>query len=797
MVTTQGGASVSRSSSPGRRPPRIAAAVASGLGALCLAGAPLAAQRGTPFAGEAAVEHHLRERWLHGGQVPRFTPFAETRRWTLVDSVRAVGPTRRLYLTLARVATGRDSALLVADSAGAISHLEFGTAPLRMPAGTAPSDSARYARRRFTRDGMLDLPAERLWDLVPAVPANALRSRARWTDTLAREAAFAGLYLSVSGIRISTVIGDTLIDGVRLWIIEDSAQVHLEERRREHERTLASEVLLTRTVSGHIGGRYLYDPSMPVVHSRIDTTELVGEAVLRYPDGRSFRTPARYERVRRWTRHSPSRYASRQDYLRRERERETAGMVRVPRTELERRIASGDNPSLDSLVRLWLRTDQPDESMRLYRLLTGPGRQRERLDSLRVAAGDSALLYRRLAGAAYGGRTPTDTGTMRLMLGYMADPGRAFALGESRDVLYENLRQGLTTWPPSVTADSARWPCTRDACDMLAAQWPEAAEERLRELGLIARAVLDPRRWADTLLSRTERGSAFLDPAAMLVNGVGATWPASDKRRIPAPDADWRAWLVWMNGGSGARPAGTAPRPIRFEASHATAIRFYQARTGRDVVGELRRANTAATTDSARLVLGTILHAMDALRLTTRDLVDYFSSASPPLIQLANRALPGLMRDSSAAADSGTSVQLVDRLISMTVDGADSWTTLSGGPVLPARRLGPELHLAPTRGAVFLLGDSLPVAIHARWSSRITILTGAQWNARSVYESGVLYTLSSVRRAGPFAMLSITASERIARPVDAAPRAFAAMRRYYLMERNGEWVVVGMDGWVT
>jgi hypothetical protein len=45
--------------------------------------------------------------------------------------------------------------------------------------------------------------------------------------------------------------------------------------------------------------------------------------------------------------------------------------------------------------------------------------------------------------------------------------------------------------------------------------------------------------------------------------------------------------------------------------------------------------------------------------------------------------------------------------------------------------------------------------------------------------------------------VGIVASERTARREGEAPRLYAAGIRYYLMERNGEWVVVASDEWVT
>lgn len=52
----------------------------------------------------------------------------------------------------------------------------------------------------------------------------------------------------------------------------------------------------------------------------------------------------------------------------------------------------------------------------------------------------------------------------------MADPGLAFAFGQDRDPAYENIRQGLLYRPPAITRDTLEWPCTPEACRLLARQ---------------------------------------------------------------------------------------------------------------------------------------------------------------------------------------------------------------------------------------------------------------------------------------------------------------------------------------
>ena len=586
---------------------------------------------------------------------------------------------------------------------------------------------------------------------------------------------------------------------------------------RGEERTLGTDVTVTRTGTGIIRGRHLYDPELGLFRTRSDTTVLTGEAVLQYPDRypgvRTLRTPARYERYRDWDVYDQAGYTARQTALRTAADRSRGGMVMAPSTDVERRLASGDSVVRDSVLGEWRRSDDPERYESLFRLLRQwAARDRmfyARLDSLRIASGDTAYLQSWLAQRAYSPGQPTTVPEMRSMLRFMADPALAFAFNQSRDWLYENLRQALTSAPPAVTPGPAS-PCVPAACRLLADQWRSAREPRLRELGLVALLTLEPARWADTVLARAAAGSQFLEPAVMLVRGVGATWRAASQAAIPSPNASWQAWADWMNAPNAsyaaARAAANAslglqpptPEPrVRFEQSHATAIRFFQARTGRNVIAELRRGLETADSDSARLVFGTMLQGLGELRLSADDMVAHFRSGEPGRVALARQSLIEMFwRDRRATpADSATALPILDRLASLVLEGGPPWRSIDGRPA-PGRQ-GPELHAAPGPKSIFLLADSLPAALREKWKDRVSVVTAAEWRERPLTDAGVLYTLTGVRRVGPFVVVGVTTQERMARRQGEAPQLFAAGTMYYLMELNGEWVVVSVDSWVT
>jgi hypothetical protein len=767
---------------------------------------------------EFAVELRVRDRWLHERQQPRFTAFAMSRSWLLGDSLRAApGDRRRLYLTIGRFAEGRDSGFIELDRDGRVARLSASVRPPSRSMALLPGDSARFARFRMFEGGRLTLPETRLWDLTPSFATGA-RPGTRWTDTLERVAEREGYRQTLRGVRVSTLLGDTTVGDRRLWIVRDSARVRYEERWLEEERTLGTDVTVTRTANGVIRGQYLYDPEQHLFRTRSDTTSLTGEAVLQYPNSylgvRTLRTSARYERYRQWDVYDQAGYTARQTAIRTAAQRDQGGMVMAPNTNVERRLADGDTVVRDSVLAQWRQSDDPEHREGLFRTLQTWATRRDRmfyvrLDSLRIASGDTAYLQSWLARRAYSPGQPTTVPEMRSMLGFMEDPSLAFAFNQSRDWLYENLRQALTSSPPAVMPERA-WPCVPTACRLLADRWRSAREPRLRELGLVALVTLDPTGWSDTVLAHAAAGSRFLGPVVMLVRGVGATWPAAAQAPMPSPNASWQTWADWMNAPNASYAAARAaantslglpaPRPearVRFEESHAAAIRFYQARTGRNVVAELRHGLETADSDSARLVFGTMLQGLGELRLSADELVAHFRSGEPGRVALAQRSLIEMFwRDGRAIlADSATALAILDRLASQVLEGGAPWRSLDGRPT--AGRQGPELHATPGQKSIFLLADSLPAALRDKWKDRVHVVTSAEWRDRPLTDAGVLYTLSGVRRSGPFVVVGVTSQERMARRPGEAPQLFAAGTTYYLMELNGEWVIVSTDMWVT
>lgn len=756
---------------------------------------------------EWAFEVQTRERWMHGRQQPRWTPFTSDRMWLVVDSLRAAAPLRRMYVTMGRSSYGRDSAFVDFDSTGRRVTIAAGAARYVAQPGAMARDSLFWHDRQLRRiNGALGLLETRLWDVVPTMPAASPRPGLTWTDSIDQSAVDGPYHQTIRGTRFNRITGDTVVGGRHLLVVRDSASVRYDEAYLEIERTLDTMVAVTRETSGIIRGVELYDPTLRLFRARDDTTRLGGDAVLRYPDGRALRTAARYERMRRYTLYDTPGYIARQSEIRAEVRRNMGGLVVLASNEVQARLASGDRSVADSLMRVWRDASDPESASRAAQLLMGFGRHgvSARFDSLRTTLGDTVRLYQLLADHAYS-RTPTDSGDVRAMLVFMDDPSIAWDFGLSRDWLYENLVQGLTTWPPAAVGRSGgSVACTPAACALLADQWRTAREPRLRDVGLVALASTDPARWGDTLLALAGPTHPLFRSAAMLLKGVGAGWPASSKPRIPAPNSDWRAWLAWMNGRGPRdtisdaekrlRPMGWAGQP-RFEESHATAIRFYMARSGRDIVGEIRRGYETAASDSARLVFGLMLQRLGEVRLTEDEIARAFASGVPERGALAREALVSSFEAQATAMDSATAAPLMARLLAAAIDSAPLWRSGAADLVPRLVRGRPMVH-APMH-EIILNGEGVPSSVRARWAARLRVMTPAEWSRRDPREAGVFLSLTPVRVWGRFARVELSVSERLARGPGDAPQGYASAQAYYLMRVNGEWLIVATRGWVT
>ena len=142
-------------------------------------------------------------------------------------------------------------------------------------------------------------------------------------------------------------------------------------------------------------------------------------------------------------------------------------------------------------------------------------------------------------------------------------------------------------------------------------------------------------------------------------------------------------------------------------------------------------------------------------------------------------------------ADSATTVLLQDQLIATALGRGKAWRSLSPAPndARPPREVANEMTL--------LLADSLAPAVREKWAPFVPVVTAKEWAARDIRAGGTLFTVTGPERVGPFARIRVESSGRVARAADQPPWLYYASTTYYLMELGDEWVIVGVESWVT
>ena len=366
------------------------------------AACPATAQNPVRPPAEFVFERQLSELWLHGRESADFkVPTTRPRdHWIFVDSVvRSSGGGRILHMrTRSR---GGQEATLVLDADGRV--LRNSVEPRDLPSRLlrTAGDTARFRRSELfenSGDGLFSLPDNRIAELSPAFRPPQLQPGVMWLDTIEIAAERGPFSQRLSGERQHRVEGDTVVAGVRYWIVRDSASVIYEERWLRRERTLGAMVTIARQGRGTVRGRYLFDTALGLPVEWHDTTDILGRADLEYPDGRIFTTPMRLERQRYTRILDWSGYQARREELERERRAEYGGIVSYPRNGVEERLARGDVFVRDSLVNAWSvarGVERADLAGVLGRWARGGrGELEDRMLRMALEAGDTSTFVR-------------------------------------------------------------------------------------------------------------------------------------------------------------------------------------------------------------------------------------------------------------------------------------------------------------------------------------------------------------------------------------------------------------------
>jgi hypothetical protein len=704
---------------------------------------PLAVSAQQPL----SVMRVQRDRWIHSSQRDATVAFDLQLASVTINAISAT-PTGRVF----EVAQSNQVTGTVAfDSVGRLTSITAGfLAPARTaarpPADVARSELARRFEQMSQMDGHLWLPAARFWTLTYTFRPPSLSVGANWSDTLDLRSSDGDLAQEMQAVRRSVIVGDTMVNGERLWLVRDTSTVRLLERFPPIDR----DAIRTRDVTGVEVGLTAWDAATRLPRWRDDSLRAEGSVRDLLPDGRTIVTDARYERSRR--------------------------IDVVPVTQREAFIVA---------------FRAADTTRRAARSDT--------LSSVLLATGDTAAALRVLAHAfPYAARLgAADAG---LIVTALSDPARAQSWNANSHFLEADTRRRLLAPVPALTADTATWRCLPEACRTLAAAWHGARERDLRSLALVANFALEPRRWADTVIAEFPRDTARLQEAVWLIRGVGGTWPASSHAPLPEPGATWQDWVEWMDGSNPnfprvALPGRDTTTPavrFRFGDGHRQAIRMRELLTGRNVERELQLSLATATDDTARSVFRSLLTSLGATQESADVIAERISSPDPVVRDAARREVNHLLNRASVA-DSATTRSVQAAVLEAVIDGTGPLSEVreNGRPLLPR-------YTARTGDSVFIRAYRLHPDLRARWSSFGTMLADSAAAVPtdvapvSVFEPGL------VHRDGPFVRVSIGFWQWVpgARAAP-SPGAWATDHVLDLMWNGARWVLVNGSQLIT
>ena len=98
---------------------------------------------------------------------------------------------------------------------------------------------------------------------------------------------------------------------------------------------------------------------------------------------------------------------------------------------------------------------------------------------------------------------------------------------------------------------------------------------------------------------------------------------------------------------------------------------------------------------------------------------------------------------------------------------------------------------------MYVLADSVPIALRDRWTGRVRFVSADEWQRMPEREAATLLTLASVERVGPFVRVRAQRAGRLSREPNETPRLYVGGEGYYLLAWDGGWVVVAMEMWAS
>ena len=181
--------------------------------------------------------------------------------------------------------------------------------------------------------------------------------------------------------------------------------------------------------------------------------------------------------------------------------------------------------------------------------------------------------------------------------------------------------------------------------------------------------------------------------------------------------------------------------------------------------------------------------------MTEAEIAEGLASRVPARVEFARGMLFSGSGWSATPTVDAKIAALVDQLISAVANSTPLWPDLMPGPRRPARDVLPGGH--SVSGRFYFDVENVPETVRAKWAGQVEFISKSEWSQRDIRDGGTLYTLSPVWTWGRFVQLRLETSERVSRAANEAPQQYEASATYYLMQRNGEWVIVSRSSWIT
>lgn len=750
------------------------------------------------------VERVEQARWTYAAE---FMPLAmpEQRMVFFIDSVTPAVDHTQLHLRFGPVAQmPHTGVLLLGAQERVIGTTVVPFQPPRMPDIPMDTLSAlawRHLPGRPAPNGGLQLLQAQLRELMQVAGLGGRATGARWTDTVSWSVASDGFRQAMRGTRHRTIVADTVVDGRRYRVVRDSAHLTVDETAWLREFSLDSLTRLTRTATGPLVTEALVEEGSGFIRHRVDHAAMVGTATVRYATGTSYTAPVRLDLAWRWNGMTAEDHNRVMQQGMATFRRSLTAMVTAP-TVLDTRVREGDAAARDSLLALVLANPRDSANiLRMRHLSFVPDsgeRLVERLMRRQVEAGDTTLLVRLLAHPSRPGPRYSREDLQRVVE-LLDRPDRLLAHGLLADDLLGSIT-AMIVWNAPILG-GATPACEAAACQVLAGARDATHHPRTRDLALVMGALVDPRRYADSVKARARVEAAPFREVLPLIHGIGATWTIAAGAPLPPPDASWRQWIDWAQAPNPAYvslvpPLRPSPLPSgpRFEDSHRRALQYQQALTGRDFVAEFRRAYTRSSTDSARLTFGTMLLGLGALRRGWDELARELQAGTPAAVSLARAEVTARLQAASttaerAEASAPEAAELEDALVQMAIgESPPPWPDIAERFVAAPARAQQTVR---STGRTYLFdAERTPPALVARWAGRIDTISTRGWDALPPARATVRLRVTAARRYGPFYSLSMATNGLLPPRGDLPASRYSAATYLIVMRWNDRWWVI-------